>query len=284
MPEASDCLYHCVPGSLDERVKGTNLEKPANEANLTDDGNMFQTLGRRRAFEEILDQLESAIASGRLAPGERLPPERELAQQFQVSRTSVREALRILEALGITRVQRGHDHGAELRETPVNALGPLLRFYVVLGYVSLSEIADALVLVQAWAARRIARDQNPEALSKLKALVEEMHDPEIGQDRYREVDAMFHTTIVENCGNPIANFVLDGCTQSLKRLIQGAIETGGEWASLRERLTQEHADIYAALEAGEVDRAESLITTHLEYWTGLAIERSEAAQASTQLD
>src|SRR5204862_6394506 len=82
----------------------------------------------RRAFEEILLQLEEAISAGHLSAGDRLPPERELATRFQVSRTSVREALRVLETLGIVSVRRGAENGATLREEPGNALTQLLRF------------------------------------------------------------------------------------------------------------------------------------------------------------
>ncbi|NUT55899.1 MAG: FadR family transcriptional regulator [Thermoleophilia bacterium] len=56
----------------------------------------FKPVARRRAFEDVIVQVEAAIAEGRLGPGDRLPPERELAAQLQVSRASVRDALRVL--------------------------------------------------------------------------------------------------------------------------------------------------------------------------------------------
>ena len=61
----------------------------------------FRPVARRRAFEDVIVQVEDAIAGGRQRPGDRLPPERELAQILAVSRASVREALRVLEAFGV---------------------------------------------------------------------------------------------------------------------------------------------------------------------------------------
>src|SRR5262249_8378084 len=87
------------------------------------------SLPRSRTFEQILYQLEEAAVAGRLRPGDRLPPERVLAEQLGVSRTSLREAIRVLEALGIVTVRRGADQGVTVRATPSNPLSNLLRFH-----------------------------------------------------------------------------------------------------------------------------------------------------------
>src|SRR5919106_5896733 len=63
-----------------------------------------------RAFEHILGELEASISAGALEAGDRLPPERDLAARYRVSRASVREAIRVLEAMGIVSVRRGADH------------------------------------------------------------------------------------------------------------------------------------------------------------------------------
>ena len=70
-------------------------------------GSAFAPVKQRRAFEDIIVQVENAILEGRLRVGDRLPPERELAEIFNVSRASVREALRVLEAFGVLSARRG---------------------------------------------------------------------------------------------------------------------------------------------------------------------------------
>src|SRR5690349_13555237 len=120
----------------------------------------------RRAFEEIPHQLEEAIAAGHLSAGDRLPPERELAAHFQVSRTSVREALRVLEALGIVSVRRGADNGATILEKPGNALTHLLRFHLALHHVSLTSLIEFRVVIESWAAGALARKRSAQALAE----------------------------------------------------------------------------------------------------------------------
>ena len=92
-----------------------------------------QPIKNRRGFEVILDRLEAALLSGELSVGDRLPGERELAAGFGVSRTSVREALRVLEALGILEVKRGTE-GVSLRNEPGDAFADLLRLHIALGH------------------------------------------------------------------------------------------------------------------------------------------------------
>ena len=73
-----------------------------------------------RIYEEIVRQVKAMIAEGRLKSGDRLPPERDLAEKFVVSRTSVREALRALESLGLVEIRPGE--GTFVREVSVDAL------------------------------------------------------------------------------------------------------------------------------------------------------------------
>src|SRR5213593_3658038 len=91
----------------------------------------FRPVAQRRAFEDVIVQVEEAIAAGRLQPGDRLPPERELALQLQVSRASVREALRVLEAFGVIAARRGTgaDSGSILSLQNESPLSGLLRLY-----------------------------------------------------------------------------------------------------------------------------------------------------------
>src|SRR5687768_15622072 len=115
----------------------------------------------RRAFEEILEQLERAIGTGSLGAGDRLPPERELAAAFGVSRTSVRDALRVLEALGIVATRRGADHGTVLLREPGNGFATILRLLVVLGHVALPELVEFRVMLETAGARALAARHEP---------------------------------------------------------------------------------------------------------------------------
>src|SRR4051812_46206283 len=94
----------------------------------------FRPVAQRRAFEDVIVQVEEAIAAGRLQAGDRLPPERDLAAQMRVSRASVREALRVLEAFGVIAARRGRgaDAGSVVTTSEQNGLAGLLRIYSLL--------------------------------------------------------------------------------------------------------------------------------------------------------
>lgn len=238
--------------------------------------NTFRPVSPRRAFEEILDQLEEAIVAGRLNAGDRLPTERDLAAQFQVSRTSVREAIRVLEALGIVRVQRGVDHGALLLHEPGNAFTYLLKLHLSLRHVSIESIIDFLIVISCWAADAAARGAGgPRVLEELRAIVDGMHEPNLDQLAFHELDARFHSTVVRASGNELASLVIDGCSEALRRLILAAIEDTDEWDSMREGLAAEHAEILRALEEGDPERADALMRMHLSIWCGRAVAEAE---------
>jgi GntR family transcriptional repressor for pyruvate dehydrogenase complex len=228
-------------------------------------------------FEEILDQLEENITTGRLAAGDRLPAERELASRLGVSRPSVREALRVLEALGIVNVQRGADRGVMLLEEPGNAFAHLLRLHLALSHVSLESIIEFLIMIQAWAARAVARDVPAEGLAELEEIVTKMQDPTLVPEEFHELDATFHATLGRICDNELVTLVLEGCSESLRRLISEVVLNAANWPEMRAGLAREHYEIYTALASGDIGLAEERIREHLIIWCQRAITVSETA-------
>ena len=128
-----------------------------------------ERVSTRRAFEDILLQLEQSLTSNDLAAGDRLPPERELAATFNVSRASVREALRVLEALGLVRVRRGADNGAVFLERPNNALEPLFRFHLALEHASVENLIEFRTVIETWTVQAAAELRQPGPLADAEA-------------------------------------------------------------------------------------------------------------------
>ena len=240
-------------------------------------------MSQRRAFEEILDQLEEAIVAGRLSAGDRLPSERDLAVQFSVSRTSVREALRVLEALGLVKVQRGAENGgATLLEEPGNAFTYLLRLYMALRHVSIQSVIDFLIVVSCWAAASAARGAGGlRAIESIERIVDGMEDETLDPMAFHELDAAFHSTIVSASGNEFAVLVLEGCSETLRRLILvGISDPQEEWPSMRRRLAAEHRKIFEAIKQGDEDRADALMRAHLTIWCNRAVEAAARSGAN----
>jgi DNA-binding FadR family transcriptional regulator len=216
-----------------------------------------------RAFEHILGELEASISAGVLEAGDRLPAERDLAARFGVSRTSVREAIRVLEAMGIVSVRRGADHGVVLLQEPGNAFGPVLRLLVALRHVSLDDAIEFRVMVESGAARSLAEQGGADALGDL---LDRMEGPDVKQPEFHALDATFHVTLVRTAGNPLLDLVEDAVDGLLRKVITDVSLIAWDWTAIRPRLIDEHRAIHAAILAGDGARAAALVTEHVRYW------------------
>jgi len=217
-----------------------------------------------RAFEHILGELEASISAGALEAGDRLAPERDLAAQYGVSRASVREAIRVLEAMGIVSVRRGADHGVVLLQEPGNAFQPVLRLLVALRHVSLDDAIEFRVMVEGGAARRLAAMGEPDGA--LAGLLEEMEAPGTRQSEFHALDATFHVTLVRTAGNALLNLVEDAVDGLLRKVITDLARIAWDWEAIRPQLIAEHRAIHDAIVAGDGERAAALVTKHVRYW------------------
>ena len=110
----------------------------------------WRPVRQSRTHELVLERIEERVLAGELKAGDRLPPERELAPVLGVSRSALREALRVLETIGVLVAQagRGPDAGARIVRNPDDALGRLLRLHFALGSYSLHDVLEARVVLE----------------------------------------------------------------------------------------------------------------------------------------
>jgi DNA-binding FadR family transcriptional regulator len=124
-------------------------------ADANKDG-MFTAVSPNRMSEAIVDQIKTLIRTNRLRPGDRLPSERELCERMGVSRVTVREALRILEAGGLVEIRVGARGGAFVTTPSSERLGAGLADLITLAPVTAVEVTEARLVVEAIAARDVA--------------------------------------------------------------------------------------------------------------------------------
>lgn len=129
----------------------------------------FRPPQRRRVHEEVAEQLRDAILEGRFAPGEKLPPERELAERFRVNRTSVREAIKMLESLGLVIARQGDGVIVQpVVEASLDLIGPMIFRNGRIDVGLLREMQE-VVSVMLYEMARVAVDRvGPEHLRQLK--------------------------------------------------------------------------------------------------------------------
>jgi len=135
----------------------------------------FRPPARRRLHEDVADQLRDAIFDGRYVAGQKLPPERELAEEFEVNRTSVREAIQVLEGLGLVTVRQGDGVTVRPRtEASFDAL-PSMIFHA--GHIHLSLLGELIEVMSPMLLEmgRLAIERHtPEQLQELRRLRDEL--------------------------------------------------------------------------------------------------------------
>jgi len=163
----------------------------------------FRQLGRRKAYEEVADQIRERIFSAKVKTGERLPTERDLAVQFGVSRVVVREAIRALELSGLMVVKKGPRGGnfvAEDHQRPItDSIGNLL----ARGEARLRDLFEVRMLIEPYAAGRVARIGTAKNFAALAALVDRA-DAEHGHGAaIRHINIELHRQIIRMTGNSV---------------------------------------------------------------------------------
>jgi GntR family transcriptional repressor for pyruvate dehydrogenase complex len=171
----------------------------------------LEPVKRSRIYEHIVEQIHALIREGRWAPGDQIPPERELAERFRVSRTSVREALRALEMQGVIESRQGG--GTFVRTADTEALVPPLAAAILRGQRELAEVLEVRELIEPGIARLAAARVTAEHVSELETLLERQREC-IANDRpFIEEDTAFHYTLARAADNHILlrlhNVILD---------------------------------------------------------------------------
>ncbi len=208
--------------------------------------------------DEAIQKIKAMIVSGELAPGSRLPPEKELSERLGLSRSSMREAVKALEVIRVLDVRRGDG-------TYVTSLEPRLLLEAISFVVDLHDDASILEIFEvrrmlepaatAMAARTIGAD----GIAKLRADVASV-DPATDVESLVRHDLEFHRDIVGSSGNAYLASLIDTLTS---RTIRARVWRGLTQAGSVQRTLAEHDAIVDALESGDAELAQALATVHI---------------------
>lgn len=220
--------------------------------------------GPMRTHQLVLSWIEAELSEGRLAVGGRLPAERTLAEQLKVSRTSVREAIRILEAMGVVRagVGSGPDAGTVVISDPTAALGSALRLHVATQHLPVADIVETRMLLESWAASR-ASPEAPE-LEEAGKLLDEMAVEGLDVDEFLALDVRFHLALADAAGNAVVSAMMGSLRESIQRYAAQLTSSLPDWEATATHLKAEHCGILAAIRNGDGDRAARLVAAHIE--------------------
>lgn len=223
----------------------------------------FRPIRTRRAFEEICERIREQLALGVLKPGDKLPPERELAQQLGVSRNVLREALRSLEMAGILRLLKGVKGGAFIREGDTSRMNEVMRDMLSLGSISVRELSEARINVIDLVVRLACVSARQRDFEALEANIERTdlatHEGRL-LDRV-ECSREFYKLLAESTGNKVIAMITNSVTEIHMRFVYAKVASSG---AATPRLTDKRRQFLSALRARDVAAATRLMRIHLE--------------------
>ena len=239
---------------------------------------VFGEVDRKPLYLQVAEQIREAILRGDLAPGARLPTERELGDTFGVSRASVREALRSLQAHGlISGAGRIAPARTVVRLGELDSLQEAIVHLLKLQRVPFADLVELRAAVEAAALRRAAERADGvaagERLAEARGALERMHARGVGVEDYHDADVAFHLALVGASGNQAMQLVMGAVRDTVAARLLDALRSLGprrQRHTLR-TLTAQHAAILEAVASKDPDRAEALVRSHIvDFYSSLA--------------
>ncbi len=224
----------------------------------------------------LIQVFKDMIADGSLQPGSRLPAERDLAEQFSVSRSSLRQALKVLEIMGVINQRVGD--GTYLNAGAASILREAMDFLILMDDISFRELADARLFVEPQLAELAAEKATPEDIEELKRIHLEMERTTV-MTEHVDWDLQFHETIFRIAGNRICSRMLASVHQAMREVMDVTSRTVAPAHTLRL-----HERIIEAIESGSGSLARRRMTEHLLDATGLFEDAGEEAKQTRDLD
>jgi DNA-binding FadR family transcriptional regulator len=223
----------------------------------------------------IVQELVELIVTGALEPGQSLPPEGPLSEQFGVSRTVIRESVKRLEEKGLVVVTQGR--GTHVTSWATwNMLDPVVLSALIDNDASVG-ILDELTVVRASLesvmAGEVARRHTDVELTRLHATLTTMRETEVDEDTFFQADVVFHYALMDMSGNRLAQNI----AKSLyRRALESPRYRGRNPAGAMRSTLEEHTAVYEAIAGGRAGDAEQTMRAHIE--TGWKRRRLSARQ------
>jgi GntR family transcriptional repressor for pyruvate dehydrogenase complex len=211
------------------------------------------------ASEKVAERLMSLIASGNIAPGDKLPSENQLAKALHVSRPVVREALRGLTMMGVLQSRQGG--GSYVTDLKPNRLMAPLSFVLSLQDYSLESLFTARAVIDGGLAAEAARNVTPAQLERFAELVEVGYRTVDDPVAFRLADAEFHELI----GTASDNAFLDRVSRSLYSLAMDQRRKASETPGVLDQSAMDHDAIVRAISARDPEAAKAAMVVHVEH-------------------
>lgn len=221
-----------------------------------------------KSYDTVLQDIERRLRTGELAIGDRLPGERAMAQDYAISRASVRDAVRILSVLGVVRSAPGSgpDSGTQIIAEPSLGLSNALRLHMASSSLAAEDVIETRELLECWGAREAARrldGSDPSRTEHLHELLHRMDADGISAEEFHLLDTQFHTELTALSGNAVIETIMGSLRDAIRTYVMEGVARLESWEDVADGLRAEHRAILQAVDAGDGDEAARLVAAHI---------------------
>jgi GntR family transcriptional repressor for pyruvate dehydrogenase complex len=213
-------------------------------------------ISRKKTYELVAERLVAEIGERRLRPGDALPTERQLTQEYRVGRSSVREALRMLESQGLIESQGSGMFAVSAYRNPLNQSFSLM---LSLDASNMRELYEIRMLLEGELAALAAERRSDEDLGRMLTALQEMREGLDSESRYIEADLRFHLAIADATQNRFALHMMQALRELFHRALASAYNIPGSAATSLEQ----HGLILDAITGGNAEEARKRMHEHL---------------------
>ncbi len=217
----------------------------------------LKPLDRQTLREKVVEAIRSVIVENGLKPGDRLPTEHELAEQLSVGKSSVREALKSLELIGV--IESRPKIGCVVKSADMSLLSEHISFSPQVSRVTMEELVEAREFLETNIVPLVIQRDEPGVFEEMAEGLKLMEEAVAGKGDRREADEKFHMALFKGAHNTVLqsfNEVMEGFFVRLREERVNRASEGQEWLDA-------HRAIYQALEKRDAGTAQALIRAHL---------------------
>ena len=217
-----------------------------------------------RAWRIVLEHIERDLLEGRLGPGDRLASERDLSADLGVGRSSVREALRVLEVMGLIRTATGSgpQAGAIVIATPSGGMSTLLRLQVAAHGFPIDDVVQTRLVLEGAVVAALAAAPERDTAEAHRVLLA-MDDERLSTEEFLALDARWHLALAESSGNTVVAAIMAGLRTSIESYVLTGSASIADWQAMAARLRAEHRAIIEAIDGGDAEAAHALVHEHI---------------------
>lgn len=223
----------------------------------------YKQIKPKKIYEEVIEALHEMIRTGQLPPKSKLESVQQLAENFQVSRSAIREALTALKAMGLVEMRQGE--GTYVKEFDAKQMTFPLSSAILMNKKDVAHLLEVRKIIETGTAALAAKNRSEDDLAEMAEALKEMERVQGDEELGEKADFQFHLAVSVAAGNPMLSTLLD---QVSELMIETMKETRRLWLFSKqtstENLVKEHAKIYHAILERNEEMARMAMIEHLE--------------------